>query len=171
VCSNQYPKITGDDDAIWTRIRVVPFLRQFLAGDPDRDERLEEKLDAEMDGIFAWAVEGLRAYLRDGLAPPPEVVQAGEAFRSTADGVTAFIAEYAEDGFLTVAEHGWAARTDLYELYRRWCQESALRLPLRPSRFYTRLEVSYRAAKVNGTRGYSGITVSPKKMAPVGWGP
>ncbi|MER8197042.1 phage/plasmid primase, P4 family [Streptomyces microflavus] len=170
VCSNQYPRITGDDDAIWTRIRVVPFKRQFLAGDPDRDERLEEKLHAEMEGIFAWAARGLEMYLRDGLAPPPEVVQAGESFRSTADGVTAFVTEYAEDSFLTVEEHGWAPRTELYELYKRWCQEAALRTALRPSRFYTRMDVSYRPAKVNGTRGYSGITIGPKLLAPVGWG-
>lgn len=170
VCSNQYPKITGDDDAIWTRIRVVPFLRQFLAGDPDRDERLEEKLHTEMEGIFAWAVRGLRLYLQEGLAPPPDVVQAGESFRSTADGVTAFVAEYAEDQFVTVEEHGWAPRTELYELYKRWCQESALRAALRPSRFYARMDVSYRAAKVSGTRGYAGITIGPKQMAPAGWG-
>ncbi|MER6557238.1 phage/plasmid primase, P4 family [Streptomyces sp. NPDC001027] len=169
VCSNQYPKITGDDDAIWTRIRVVPFLRQFLAGDPNRDERLEEKLHAEMEGIFAWAVRGLRMYLRDGLMPPPEVLHAGEAFRTTADGVTAFVAEYTEDGFLTIEESAWAPRTELYEMYKRWCKESAMREPLRPSRFYARLDVSYRAAKVNGTRGYAGITTGPKKLAPEAW--
>jgi len=170
VCSNQYPKITGDDDAIWTRIRVVPFLRQFLAGDPDRDERLEEKLHAELEGIFAWAVRGLVMYLRDGLAPPPEVVQAGEQFRATADGVTAFVAEYAEEEFVTVEEHGWAPRTDLYEMYKRWCKDSGLRQPLRPSRFYTRLGVSYREAKVNGTRGHKGISLGPKTPpVPVGW--
>lgn len=170
VCSNQYPKITGDDDAIWTRIRVVPFLRQFLAGDPDRDERLEEKLHAEMEGIFAWAARGLQLYLREGLVPPPEVVQAGEAFRSAADGVTAFIAEYTEDDYLTIGDGEWVPRSDLYELYKRWCEQSALRQPLRPSRFYTRLDVSFRAAKVNGTRGYSGIAIGPKQLAPVGWG-
>ncbi|MEV8546263.1 phage/plasmid primase, P4 family [Streptomyces sp. NPDC051572] len=170
VCSNQYPKVTGDDDAIWTRIRVVPFLRQFLAADPDRDERLEEKLHAELDGIFAWAAEGLRLYLRDGLTPPPEVVQAGERFRSTADGVTAFVGEFAEDDFLTIEEGGWSPRTELYEMYKRWCKESAMREPLRPSRFYARLDVSYRQAKISGTRGYAGITVGPKQMAPAGWG-
>ncbi|MEV6546398.1 phage/plasmid primase, P4 family [Streptomyces sp. NPDC051665] len=170
VCSNQYPKITGDDDAIWTRIRVVPFLRQFLAGDPDRDERLEEKLHAELEGIFAWAAEGLRLYLRDGLTPPPEVVQAGERFRSTADGVTAFVGEFAEDDFLTIEEGGWSPRTELYEMYKRWCKESAMREPLRPSRFYARLDVSYRQAKISGTRGYAGITIGPKQMAPAGWG-
>ncbi|MFC8429880.1 phage/plasmid primase, P4 family [Streptomyces sp. NPDC057253] len=169
VCSNQYPKITGDDDAIWTRIRVVPFLIQFLAGDPRRDERLEEKLHAELEGIFAWAVEGLRLYLRDGLTPPPEVIQAGERFRSSADGVTAFVAEFAEDDFLKVEEDGWTPRTDLYEMYKRWCKESAMREPLRPSRFYARLDVSYRAAKIGGTRGYKGISIGPKQMAPAGW--
>lgn len=170
VCSNQYPKITGDDDAIWTRIRVIPFLRQFLAGDPERDERLEEKLHKEIEGILAWAVRGLAMYLRDGLAPPPEVVQAGEKFRAAADGVAAFVAEYAEDEFLTVEEHGWAPRSDIYEMYQRWCGADSLRMPLRPSRFYTRMETSYRPAKVNGTRGFKGISLGPKGLAPVGWG-
>jgi putative DNA primase/helicase len=170
VCSNQYPKVTGDDDAIWTRIRVIPFERQFLAGDPDRDERLEEKLIAELEGIFAWAARGLSLYLREGLAPPPEVVVAGERFRSSADGVTAFVAEYAEDDYLTVGEHEWSPRSELYALYKRWCDESAMRLPLRPSRFYTRLEVSYRAAKVNGSRGFRGLSIGPKTPASTGWG-
>jgi P4 family phage/plasmid primase-like protien len=163
VCSNQYPRITGDDDAIWTRIKVIPFMRRFLTGDPERDDRLEERIrDGELPGVLAWMVAGLRAYLDEGLVTPTEVVEATEQFRSTGDGVARWLADSQEDSSVLFAEHLWAERKVLHEAYRRWALELEHRHPLSGPRFYARLEALGYVLKIHrGKRGFEGLAPSP----------
>lgn len=166
VCSNQYPRITGNDDAIWGRIKVVPFKVQFLEGDPSRDEQLQAKIELELEGVMAWAVEGLRMYLREGLTPPPEVVMASEAFRASADGVSMYLAEAAEDEKITVRAGTWINRTELHQMYKAWC-EAEEQDALKPAKFYERLEaLGYSQSKRNGTRGFEGIGLCARTRSP-----
>lgn len=161
VCSNQLPRITGDDDAIWTRIKVIPFNVQFLAGDPRRDDQLQTKIVAnELDGVLAWAVEGLRMYLAEGLADCAAVRMATEKFRSDSDGVARFLSEGAEDGKILVAENEWSERTALYSAYTNWCSQAGVKFPLARDRFYTRMEhLGYVQRKREGKRGIAGIRI------------
>ena len=50
--TNNKPIIRGTDDAIWDRIRLIPFTRRFKGR--DADTRLPEKLRAEMPGVLRW---------------------------------------------------------------------------------------------------------------------
>lgn len=162
VASNQYPKITGDDDAIWTRIKVVPFKEQFLAGDPRRDNNLQEKLLEELPGIFNWAIEGLKLYLEEGLETAPEVIQASNDFRAASDGVTTWLTESLEEGVLRESEQEGAEREKLYENYSQWCSAKQHRTPLKPQRFYDRLGTHYEAVKPHrGPRYFKGIVLTP----------
>ncbi|MEU7609532.1 phage/plasmid primase, P4 family [Micromonospora sp. NPDC049204] len=163
VCSNQLPRITGDDDAIWTRIKVIPFDIQFLAGDPRRDDQLQAKIVAsELEGVLAWAVEGLRLYRQEGLADPAAVRLATERFRSDSDGVARFIGDGADDGKLLVGEGEWTERTALYTAYSRWANEAGVKYPLARDRFYTRMEhLGYVQRKREGKRGFAGLSVIP----------
>lgn len=54
------------------RLQVVPFLHRPAVPDPE----LPEKLKAEWPGILAWMIEGALLWQRQGLAPPPAVVDA-----------------------------------------------------------------------------------------------
>lgn len=163
VCSNQYPRITGDDDAIWTRIKVIPFMRQFLAGDPDRDDRLEERIRTEeLPGVLYWMIEGLRAYLAEGLATPAEVVNATDQFRTTGDGVARWLADALEDSSIVFAEGAWGERKLLHDAYRRWAIELEHRHPLSAPRFYARLEaLGYEIKIRKGRRGFLGLCPTP----------
>ena len=66
--TNHLPRVSGDDPAIWRRIRVVPW--NVVIADDEQDSALDAKLQLEADGILSWAVQGLRDYLADGLAEP-----------------------------------------------------------------------------------------------------
>jgi putative DNA primase/helicase len=161
VASNQYPKITGDDDAIWTRIKVIPFTQQFLAGDPRRDNKLDEKLLSELPGILNWAIEGLRDYLTNGLGEAVEVNTAGETFRSASDGVTTWLEEGIEAGALQDKEDAVTDRSLLYADYSNWCRETEHWTPLKPLRFYERLKSHYQEIRPKGmSRSFKGISVS-----------
>ena len=53
---NHKPSITGQDEGIWRRIRLVNFPVQIA--EEDKDTKLEGKLEAELEGILSWAIKG-----------------------------------------------------------------------------------------------------------------
>jgi len=57
---NILPRIKDNSDALFERILPIHFKRQFLEGDPDRDEHLGDKLKEERSEIFYWALCGLK---------------------------------------------------------------------------------------------------------------
>jgi putative DNA primase/helicase len=79
------PEIAHDNEAMWRRLRVVPFLRSFTG--KDRDNDLETKLTDELPGILNWLIEGARMYARNGLGDCPKVDDATAKLRERSDTV------------------------------------------------------------------------------------
>lgn len=88
---NHKPAITGTDEGIWRRLRLVPFA--VTIPEAERDPELLTKLRAELPGILAWAVQGCLDWQRDGLRPPACVLAAVNEYRDEADTLGRFIAE------------------------------------------------------------------------------
>lgn len=86
---NHKPDIRGTDDGIWRRFLMVPFDVQIPI--EERDPHLVDKLWAERDGIFRWALEGLAMFREQGLAPPAAVMEATADFRAEQDPVGDFL--------------------------------------------------------------------------------
>lgn len=55
---NDKPVIKDTTNAIWRRMKLIPFYRTFEEG-KDADPDLLEKLRAELPGILNWAIKGL----------------------------------------------------------------------------------------------------------------
>ncbi|MFV9456230.1 DNA primase family protein [Rhodococcus sp. NM-2] len=89
--TNFLPKISGDDPALWARLLVVPF--DVVIPPEKRDPLLPQKLEADVDAILTWAVEGWVQYKRDGLNPPEAVTAATSEYRADSDAVGRFITE------------------------------------------------------------------------------
>src|SRR5439155_11202182 len=53
--TNHLPEISGRDDGIWRRVRVVKWEASFKR---TQDPTLDPTLDAEASGILRWLVEG-----------------------------------------------------------------------------------------------------------------
>ncbi len=115
--TNNKPEIKGADDAIWDRIRLIPFNQRFEghAADPE----LPEKLRAEMPGILAWMVRGCAEWLRDGLGEPEQVRSAVEEYREEMDVLGAFIADRCY-----VREDAWTPALQLFQAWEEWCHET-----------------------------------------------
>jgi putative DNA primase/helicase len=128
---NHKPQVRGTDNAIWRRLRLLPFTETIPPAEQDRD--LPEKLRFELPGILAWAVEGCLEWRREGLQAPEEVRQATGAYRAEMDVLGAFLRECCELG----AEHNEAAK-DLYAAYIRWCDDGGER-PETKRKFGSRL--------------------------------
>lgn len=86
---NHAPDIRGMDDGIWRRLMIVPFNEQIPKA--ERDPLIVQRMLVEGPGILNWLVEGGRAYLELGLAPPSEVSQATDELRQDADPYGKFL--------------------------------------------------------------------------------
>jgi putative DNA primase/helicase len=116
ISSNFRPAIRGSDDAIWRRIRLIPFNQQFKRN--KRDTELAEKLKAELPGILAWAVQGCLDWQRNGLGRPNTVLEATKEYRRESDQVGRFLSERCISG----KEHSVSGNA-LYSAYMQFWQE------------------------------------------------
>jgi putative DNA primase/helicase len=89
--TNHLPKVSGDDAAVWRRLRVVPF--DVVIPEDEQNRDLDARLQLEADGILAWAVTGYRDYLARGLDEPATVLEATDTYHHNSDAVARFIAE------------------------------------------------------------------------------
>src|SRR5712691_3580799 len=71
--TNTLPRIDTEDQALWNRMKVIKFTRQFTRG-VDMDEKLPQKLQEELSGILNWCLAGFDAWYAQGLNTPATVV-------------------------------------------------------------------------------------------------
>lgn len=111
--TNHLPKVSGDDPAIWRRLRVVPF--DVVIPEDDRDPHLDERLQLDADAILTWAVAGYADYVRlRGLSEPPSVLRATSNYQRSSDAVARFL----DDADAVVRLPTVAATTT--QLHNRW---------------------------------------------------
>jgi len=116
--TNHLPKVSGDDDAIWRRVRVVPFV--VVVPEEQQDSQLGERLELQADAVLAWAVEGFVAYDKAGrkLDEPGSVRVATDAYRTESDAMRRFLDECC---FLNPN-----VRATTADLFGRWTTWAAL---------------------------------------------
>lgn len=90
--TNYKPIVRGNDEGLWRRLHLIPFLREISANGRDVNFR-EKKLLPELPGILNFALEGLRAYQAEALNPPPEVTDATKDYRDDMDIIGAWLEE------------------------------------------------------------------------------
>jgi putative DNA primase/helicase len=115
--TNNKPVIQGTDDAIWDRIKLIPFTQRFDG--PRQDPKLPEKLRGELAGVLAWMVEGCLDWQEHGLGEPETVRAATDQYRAEMDTLAAFI----EDRCV-VRPGAVAPATPLYKQYQMWCDDA-----------------------------------------------
>ena len=113
---NHKPEIRGTDDAIWSRVRLVPFEVSFKGRE---DLELADKLEAELSGILNWAIQGCLDWQRTGLRPPAKVQAATQAYRDEMDVFGPFIAECC-----VVHRNVEVRASNLWKAYEAWCAEN-----------------------------------------------
>jgi putative DNA primase/helicase len=124
--TNYKPRIRGTDEAIWRRVRLVPWL--VTIPEEDRDPNLQTKLRAEAPGILRWIVEGARIFLADGWDVPLSVSVATSEYHSGEDVVGRFIHDT-----LIVGEGAGALFFDEIQLLAdAWRQREGLDYNFRP---------------------------------------
>jgi len=112
--ANHRPGIKGTDEAIWIRMRLIPF--RVKIPDAEIDKNLMHKLRQELPGILTWAVRGCLKWQKDGLEAPTPVASATAAYRADMDVVRLFLTDCCERD-----ADGHVGATELYGAFTNWC--------------------------------------------------
>jgi len=119
VSTNHRPIIT--DDAMWRRIRPIPFLRVPEEPDPDLKDYIFDP-EGALPAVLAWAVEGamqiLNSTSKDALGWCKVVAEAAEVYRKNEDRIGIFLSEETEE-----VEGEKTPVKSLYGLYRKWSED------------------------------------------------
>jgi putative DNA primase/helicase len=151
IATNDRPIIRETSDAIWRRVKSIPFL--VVVPEQSRVNDLEEKLiDMEGPGILALAVRGFSRYLIDGLQEPKEIRTAIEEYRQSQDIVSHFIEEHC-----IVDAQEKVSYSRLYAKYVEAAKANGER-PMSPDSFAKELErLGYKLWRSRGVRYRLGL--------------
>jgi putative DNA primase/helicase len=117
--TNHRPKV-GADPAIWRRVLLVPFTYTIPAEERNPQFRTQV-LKPEAEGILKWCVDGAQMYLKDGLAPTGDVVDATEEYKRSQDKLGMFITQECATG-----ESLRMRLKDFQDQYNAWCLDQGL---------------------------------------------
>lgn len=133
--TNFLPRAQQHDDALWDRMKRIPFRVQIPVNDRDYD--LEDTLQTELPGILAWAVQGCLAWLKAKRLMQPETVTAATAaYRDSMDPLAPFLDECCRVGDQETVK---TKATRLASAYQSWCKRTN-ETPMDNRRFIANLE-------------------------------
>ena len=118
--ANERPQIRSTDDSVWKRLKPIPF--DFRLNKDEIDKKLPKRLQAEAEGILAWAVQGCLRWLEEGLGEIPDVEEARRDWRTECDPLSDFVEDTCELKPDDPDAFAWAS--ELRSKYEASCQEN-----------------------------------------------
>lgn len=113
IAANSVPQLFDDSGALASRMLLLTFDKSHLGSE---DLTLGDRLHAEIQGIAAWAVEGLHRLRSVGRFTAPKACE--EEIKDIADSYSPLMC-FLEEG-CTPDPEGVITSVDLYEAYRVW---------------------------------------------------
>jgi putative DNA primase/helicase len=153
---NHRPSISSPTDAIWNRVKCIPFTVTIGADELDTD--LPSKLELELPGILAWIVAGACDYVQHGLGEAPAEVEASTAeYHESSNRLREFLEDRVH-----VDPNAWVSSESLNAAYSDWCDKNGERFPLDSKAFVEQLRSKRFAPKRkeiqrNDARGWQGL--------------
>ncbi len=155
LAANDEPRVRDDDEALWRRIRQVPFDQSIPAAERDPDVKAAI-CDPTRGGpaVLAWAVRGFHEYLEEGLQAPQIVKSATADYRQRMDPLADWIADC-----LVIAPGERATARQLYESYIKWCAQVGIRNPITRRALGRRLSIRGFEVEKDRDHTWTGIGV------------
>jgi putative DNA primase/helicase len=90
IYTNHRPRLSADDQALWDRIKLIPF--DYRITDEEKIDGFSDILiQEEAEGILAWAVEGCLKWQKEKLKDAEEITKAVNAYRENEDSIGQFL--------------------------------------------------------------------------------
>jgi phage/plasmid-associated DNA primase len=122
IAGNVRPPAPADDDAVWRRLREIPFTMTLAP--EQRDPQVKAILTDPAQGgpaVLAWLVAGAKAWYADRLGTAPAIDKATAEYRGSMDLAGAYLDAY------TVADPlGWISIAELRAGLERWGHEEGI---------------------------------------------
>lgn len=150
LATNHIPKIQDDSDGFWRRVIKIPFLADFTAPDK-RDNKLEEKLDNEIEGILNWAIIGAEMWNKRGLQTPNILMREVLQLRNDSDEFEQMLQVcFNRESALTIGA------TDAYTIYLGWAMSTG-NSPMTGTAFGRKMGERFEKKRSSAGFTYSGI--------------
>lgn len=133
--ANDRPRVSDEDDAVWRRIRLLPFMN--IVPPDERDPTVKLRLrypEYAGPAILAWAVRGCLEWQRCGLGSSSAIERATAEYRAEMDPVAPFL-----DECCVVESDAAVGSTDLYTAYVAWTHRAGEHHELSSNAFGRRL--------------------------------
>lgn len=117
--TNYRPRVSGTDDAIWDRLRLIPFVVRIPEGERRPMGEILAEFQAELPGILTWAVQGCLDWQRHGMGEPSEVRVAIANYREEMDTLSEFLTVVC-----VVHRDAKVSSQALYANYRQWAADA-----------------------------------------------
>ncbi len=161
ISTNELPTTKERNGGYWRRLFLIEWRNNIPK--EQRDPYLDEKLKAELPGIFNWALEGLRRWEAQGrkFTESSESNNLLESYRRSQDSVALFIADQC-----LLGPDAWEVSSNLFRAYRTWCETAGLK-PDNQHQFglalsKRKLTDSVRRIGTKAVRTRCGITLNPE---------
>ena len=168
VTTNHRPII--NDDAMWRRLRPIPWSHIPESSDPDLKAYLSDK-EGGLPAVLSWAVEGAIKYLgsqaRDPLGWCTAVSEAADVYRKNEDRIGLFLDEETRE-----AEGSQLSVKQLYSTYKMWSEERGERAMTQIA-FHRKLADRGLSISGQGAKAVINGRVLPPRAVPTGevdWG-
>jgi putative DNA primase/helicase len=112
--TNHKPDISGTDEGVWRRVRLIPW--DVVVPEDERDEHLGDRLAVELAHVLAWLVAGYQDWHARGLDEPQQVTDATDAYRAESDALTRFL-----DQRCLTGPHFHVRSSELFTAWCKWC--------------------------------------------------
>lgn len=163
--TNHLPKLASDEEAVWKRVKTLPFTTQFSddgstgqVSEPNIGRRI---VAAEADGLFGLLVQALVAYRAKGhLVEPLVLKEAVASHRRDVDPVAQFVDDSILSGELVEAPGQQADFAAVYQAYCNYHKQELGSYPLGRRRF---------ANSLRSILGYDRLVKSNARTWLPGW--
>lgn len=156
--SNFLPSAPPNDRSFWERVHLIEHDISYVDRDPrEPHERranlnLREEIAKENSKILGWLVKGCLLWQKNGLQPPPKVLEATAKYRENEDMIGDFIDEYCIKE-IAAKERG----SSLYNRFVRWYHDNHGKNEPSGTWFGKQLSQKYKKNKSEGYVVYHGI--------------